>query len=574
MTHTAAHHREEPARHAGWRLPALRIGTGLVLFAFVLTHFLNHALGLVSVAAMDTAQELREAVTRSLPGTIVLAAAAVVHMLLGLSKLATMRIWRIRPMEAVQLAFGVLIPLLLFRHILGTRGVHELFGIDDTYEYALWAMWPGEALNQAILMGLVWVHSCIGLHRWLMLKNWYRQSFWLWYGLALLLPVLSFAGFAAAARAARLASVYANPFSPEQYQLMTGIMSQTFMGYALVLAAAVASWLGLLLFDRYRHKVAISYMGGPTVHVSEGLTLLEASRVNRIPHASVCGGRARCSTCRVRVIEGLERQPPALENELRVLRRVGAPDNVRLACQLRPAAALKISTLLPASVDVSHGAYPDKYLWGVEQDVTVMFADLRGFTKLSEGRLSFDVVFLLNQFLGRMGEAIEDSGGYVDKFMGDGIMAIFGMDEPAAEGAAKAVRAARAMGGVLDALNQSLREELAQPLEIGIGIHAGPAILGRIGAASHIEAASRITALGETVNTASRLESLTKELGVQIVVSKRAASLAKLEAGAGLAERSVDIRGLSRPLDVLTVKKATAIAPEDGIAATSAVPAA
>lgn len=562
MTHTGPHHREETAGSAARKIPALRIASGLVLFAFVLTHFLNHALGLVSPAAMEWGQDLRQAVTRSLPGTAVLAAAAIVHMVLGLSKLATMRIWRIRPMEAVQLAFGVLIPLLLFRHILGTRGVHELFGIDDTYDYALWAMWPGEALNQALLMTLVWVHSAIGLHRWLMLKSWYRQSFWLWYGLALLLPVLSYAGFAAAGRAASLGSGYANPFSTDQYLLMTGIMSQTFLGYAFVLAAAVASWLALLVADRYRHKVAISYTGGPTIHVAEGLTLLEASRVHRIPHASVCGGRARCSTCRVRVIEGLDRQPPARDNELRVLRRVGAPDNVRLACQLRPAAALKITTLLPASVDVAHGAYPDKYLWGVEQDVTVMFADLRGFTKLSEGRLSFDVVFLLNQFLGRMGEAIEDCGGYVDKFMGDGIMAIFGMDESPAEGAAKALRAARAMGGVLDALNQSLREELHHPLEIGIGIHAGPAILGRIGAASRIEAASRITALGETVNTASRLESMTKELGVQIVVSKRAASLVGLAEGSGIDERSVNIRGLSRPLEVLTAKKATGL-PEE-----------
>ena len=159
----------------------------------------------------------------------------------------------------------------------------------------------------------------------------------------------------------------------------------------------------------------------------------------------------------------------------------------------------------------------DKFFWGVEQEVTLLFSDLRGFTKLSEHRLSYDVVFLLNQYLGRMSEAIEDTGGYVDKFMGDGIMAIFGIDKPVKQGAIDALNAARAMGGVLDALNQSLHEELVGRLDMGIGIHTGPAILGRIGAAGGADTGRRITALGDTVNTASRLQSLTRSLETPLV---------------------------------------------------------
>ena len=185
-----------------------------------------------------------------------------------------------------------------------------------------------------------------------------------------------------------------------------------------------------------------------------------------------------------------------------------------------------------------------------------MFCDLRGFTKLSEHRLSYDVVFLLNQYLGRMSEVITDTGGYVDKFMGDGIMAIFGMDRPAKTGAVEALQATRAMGGVLDALNQSLHEELRGKLEMGIGLHAGSAILGRIGAAGKSSAAGAVTALGDTVNTASRLEGACKDLNMQAIISKAVLDKAGGDAAA-LPTQRIEIRGRAQPIEVVMVKRAT-----------------
>jgi adenylate cyclase len=544
----------------GWQPTAaqLRLASGVILFAFAATHFLNHALGLVSIDMMESVRELRIAVTRSIPGTAILLIAAITHFLLGVWRFLNRRSLRIRPNEWVQLAFGLLIPLLLLRHIIGTRIPHELYGTNDNYVYAMWTMWPAEATRQALLMILVWVHGCIGLHHWLMFKSWYQKSRWLWNGLAVLIPALSFAGFASAGRAARFETEFENPYTPAQIELLYGIMDWALYGYVAILLALVGARVALTLADRYRQHVMVTYTGGPKVSAPHGLSLLEVSRLYNIPHASVCGGRARCSTCRVRVVEGLAEQPPADETERKVLQRVGAPLNVRLACQLKPEADLQITTLLPTSGDAM-SVPMDKFFWGVEQEVTLLFSDLRGFTKLSEHRLSYDVVFLLNQYLGRMSEAIEDTGGYVDKFMGDGIMAIFGIDKPVSQGANDALNAARAMGGVLDALNQSLHEELPSRLDMGIGIHTGPAILGRIGAAGGADTGRRITALGDTVNTASRLESACKELGVQTVISKPALAAAGIATTDVLEEKSIEVRGRTQPLEIYAVKRATQI---------------
>lgn len=540
----------------GVTLRGVRLATGLILFAFVLTHFLNHALGLVSLEAMEAMRSARTAITRSLPGTVILLMSFLVHFALGIAVFIGRRSLRIHMHEWVQLAFGLLIPLLLMRHVTGMRGAHEYVGFEDDYAYALWAMWPVEAWRQAALMILVWVHAAIGLHHWLQFRTWYRDLKWLWVALAVLVPALSYAGFVSAGRMARYETEFESPLTPEQYEFLASLMAYEFYGYLAVLAAVVAARIGLGVLDHTRHKISITYTSGRKASARRGLSVLEISRLNNIPHASVCGGRARCSTCRVRVIEGSADQPPPDASERRVLQRVGAPANVRLGCQFRPLDDITITTLLPAASGDALGGVTDKYFWGVEQDVTVMFCDLRGFTKLSEQRLSYDVVFLLNQYLGRMSEVIVDTGGYVDKFMGDGIMAIFGMDKPAQRGAAEALQAARAMGGVLDALNQSLHEELRGMLEMGIGLHSGTAILGRIGAAGRSSGAGGVTALGDTVNTASRLEGACKELNMQAIISKAVLDKAGVD-GAALGFRRIEIRGRAQPIEVLMVKRAT-----------------
>jgi adenylate cyclase len=289
--------------------------------------------------------------------------------------------------------------------------------------------------------------------------------------------------------------------------------------------------------------------------VQIGATILDASRIAGIPHASVCGARGRCSTCRVRVSAGAENMPPATDAERKVLDRVGAAPNVRLACQTRPFGPVAIVPLLPATASPRDAQARPGYLQGHEEEIAILFADLRAFTRMAEHKLPYDVVFLLNRYFRAMGLAVETTGGRLDKFIGDGVMALFGIGTNPAEGCRQALAAARAMAENLQDINQALQLDLTEPLRIGIGIHAGAAIVGEMG---HGHATS-ITAIGDAVNTASRLETLTKEYGCQLVVSETVAGHAGLDVTHN-DRHEIEIRGRREPMAIYTIVDAQNLA--------------
>jgi adenylate cyclase len=256
-----------------------------------------------------------------------------------------------------------------------------------------------------------------------------------------------------------------------------------------------------------------------------GATVLETLRANGIPHASVCGGRARCTTCRIHVGRGAESLPPPEPLEAKALARIGAMPGMRLACQVRPTRDLAVTPLLAADASAADGFVPGG-LEGSERQVTVMFVDLRGSTTLGEAKLPYDVLFILNRFFHEMKEALVATRGHYSNFTGDGLMALYGLEsEDPATGAADAVRGAREMLMRVEQLNRKLAGELPQPLAIGIGIHHSEAIVGALGPPR----SQIVTAIGDTANTAARLESLTKEYGCSLIVSRRAAELAGLD---------------------------------------------
>jgi len=537
----------------------LRIASGLVLFAFATAHFLNTALGLVDLETMDEVDTWRRFVIRSLPGTFILVLALVTHITLALFKLANRSTLRLPAWELFQIALGLIIPFLLFPHIVNTRIAHVFLGVQDNYLYELARLWPESAILQSLLLLVVWSHGCLGIHYWLRLYTPYRAAQPVLLFAAIAVPFAALGGFMVSGRA--VAQSIANPELFARVKELTHWPSPAdaaaLASYRLAVRltfGGVLAFVGLCFLGRYyilsrRPKMAIKYTGGPVVLVPTGPTLLEISRMYGIPHAAVCGGRARCSTCRVRIDEGAESLTAPSYPEAITLASIAAPQNVRLACQVRPVTALTVTRLLrPASTGPQAADLQELDSAGAEKTLAVVFLDLRDFTQLSQSRLAYDVVFILNEFFAAAGSAIHTHGGWIDKFLGDGLLAIFGQQHGVEVGCRQVLRAARAIDLALDHVNAKLGVEIGRPLKVGMGIHAGPLLLGRIGYGEAVD----LTVVGSAVNVASRLETVAKEKGYQIVMSTDIARYAGClnEAGPG---ETVAVRGVDDPMQVVGV---------------------
>ena len=162
-------------------------------------------------------------------------------------------------------------------------------------------------------------------------------------------------------------------------------------------------------------------------------------------------------------------------------------------------------------------------LGGEERGATILFSDIRGFTQLCEFQKPKDILTLLNRYLSSMSLVIEDNHGVIDKYIGDAIMALFGVPIDIKKNAERAVKAAIGMIESLDELNSELNKEGINDIKIGIGINTGQIVAGNMGAPNRLN----YTVLGDNVNLASRLESLTRYFGVPIIVSETTAKQCK-----------------------------------------------
>ena len=502
-----------------------RLWAGLILFVFVLTHLLNHAVGIFGVDAMQVAQNWRVAVWRSMPGTVLLYGAALLHILLAVKRIVQRRTWRMPVQEAVQIALGLLIPVLLYEHLIGTRYVSKFAGVDDSYLGTLSQLWPGKFWDQTLLIAIVWTHGIIGLHYLWRSKSWYPKIRDAGLVLAFAIPVLAIAGFVASGREA---SEFDTTFYRwNDTQVASFIEAARYANWILIISAgsSVALVIGLELYRRVGGNVVLRYTGHGDVSMARGLTLLEASRSQGIPHPSLCGGRGWCSTCRVLILKGIEKLEPPGPAEAALLKRISAPARIRLGCQVRPKRDLSIQIVLPVDGASSQIDWNDEaFKTGVEQAATVVFVDLRAFDRLTQTQLPYDLVVLLNRFVEEMRQAIEGRGGRVTMFLTDGIMAVFGQSGHRS-GAKAAILAAQDMLKSAEILNQEFSSALPQPVRIGIGIHSGSLVMARIG---DEEPGYMSTALGETVTLASRLENATKELLADCLVSRETLQVAGL----------------------------------------------
>jgi len=248
-------------------------------------------------------------------------------------------------------------------------------------------------------------------------------------------------------------------------------------------------------------------------------TLLEVSLRTGIPHAHACGGNARCSTCRVLILEGLEHCVARNDKEQTLAERLHFTPDIRLACQTTITQDVKLRRLVLDDEDLqltdqrSAGAGPTSV--GEEKQLAVLFSDIRGFTPFAEALPPYDVVHVLNRYFHDMGVVISRNGGQIDNYMGDGLMALFGM-ETQTGAAMQAVTAGLEMLAATEHLKPYLEAIYCKSFQIGVGIHYGEVVVGAIGGQS----LRRVTAIGDAVNLASRIEAANKQAETGLLISE------------------------------------------------------
>ena len=548
----------------GISLRQVRLASGVVLFAYLVSHFLNHALGNISLEALSAGVYWHLLFWQFLPVTILFYTACVVHTALGIWALYERRQFRWKAIEPLQLVLGLSVPMLIIGHVIGVRLGQTLFGHERLYPQVLFLYWiwaPYRVWMMLAVMTIAWVHGCIGLYFWLRMRAFYKRAAPFLLALAVLIPTLSMLGFYQGGRMVIEAdSIEWRAETQSESQIGTRAEARTLeritdyflFGYFGLIGIALLARGARAINERRRGMINLSYGNGRTVRVPKGLSVLEASLRNNVPHASVCGGRARCSTCRIRIIGDHNELPEPSQREAFVLGRVGTPDpSIRLACQLRPTCDISFFQLfLPHTMSADgHESNPTRI--GQERYLVSMFVDMRGSTKLAEKRLPFDTVFIVNRFLGAVSQAVLASGGMPNQFVGDGMLALFGLSTTRQEACRQALRAAAMIAANVDELNKFLEHDLREPIRFGIGINGGEVIVGDIGYRDHMV----FTALGDAVNVAARLQDMTKVLSCEAVVSDEVRATAGLPADA-LPQQDVEIRGRNEPMIVRTVSDA------------------
>jgi adenylate cyclase len=545
----------------------IRMVCGLILFGYLISHFLNHALGNISLDALAWGLHYHLLFWRFLPMAIVFYAALLVHGGLGIWALYERRQFRWKAFEPLQLVLGLSIPMLAAAHVITTRLGHTLFAHDRLYPQVLHGYWATTShrlwLTLAVLI-IAWVHGSIGLYFWLRMKTFFRRAASLLLAAAVLVPTLALLGLYQGGRAVmdestepewRAANLSAAKLgTAAEASTLEAITDDFLIGYLGLLGLVLVARGIRTLHERRAGMITLSYGNGRTIRVPKGLSVLEASLRHQVPHASVCGGRARCSTCRIRVIGDCALLPQPSNREAFVLGRVGSASDpaIRLACQLRPDTDLSFFQIFtPQTATARHGG-PSHI--GEERYLVSMFVDMRGSTKLAENRLPFDTVFIVNRFLSAVSQAVIECGGQPNQFLGDGQLALFGLSTNRETACRQALKAAVRISAHIEELNQFLKNDLREPIRFGIGINGGEVIVGDIGFRDHIV----FTALGDAVNVAARLQDMTKSLGCEAICSDEVRATAGLLPDA-LPRQDVEIRGRSGPISVCVIARADAL---------------
>jgi adenylate cyclase len=320
-----------------------------------------------------------------------------------------------------------------------------------------------------------------------------------------------------------------------------------FDGGAIVLV--LLARLARASLERRGPRFTVTYPDGRRQTVPVGWSVLEASRQGGFPHASICGGRGRCTLCRVRLI-GPSDLPPPGEAEQRVLRRLGAdPATVRQACQIRPRTDVSVVPLVPAEAASSLMRRRRAEAIPRERFLVFVFVDMRNSTQLAASRPPFDAMFILGRFVNAVSEAVVEAGGQPGEFRGDAVVAVFGQRTDARTACRQAFAALTLIARNLGRLSELLRNDLGGPLRFGIGVDGSSTVSGEIGYGDH----TTVTAFGDALSVAARLQDLTKELECDALVSETVIATGEIDA-AELPPHTAELRGFERPVAVRIIR--------------------
>ena len=339
----------------------LRIVTGIILFVFVAMHLANLAVGLISLEALEQARTYFMLPWRNPVGFIILAGSMMIHGALGLVAIYWRNTLQMTRYDLIQTISALLIVPLLASHVLGVTLAAKLLSFEPSYELTLMLFWvqsPAEGLRQVLVVGVTWIHGCIGLFTWMRLNTWWPKFAMIAYPLAVIIPVSALLGFVEAGNQVIEMSANATTVAEPVSEQVAAERAALFSFYNTIKWSVIGAYLAIVAIVLIARKIrlskadtgmlTLSYLTGDTIRTEGGISLLEAAEQHDLPHANICKGRGRCGTCRVRIMSSSEELQEPSDIEKRTLERFEAPGNVRLACQLVPASGtIELERMLP-----------------------------------------------------------------------------------------------------------------------------------------------------------------------------------------------------------------------------------
>lgn len=288
-------------------------------------------------------------------------------------------------------------------------------------------------------------------------------------------------------------------------------------GRVLTLALSIDRKNNLFNSKAMTNKITYAAINRQVESNSTTDSLLDISIKNKIPHLHECGGNGVCTTCRVRVLEGIQNLTPKTQYENASCNARQWDPSIRLACQARPKGDVTIQRLIWSSGEVNT-LQKELVPTGLaeERPIAILFCDLRNFTNLSSNNLNFDIAYMLNKFYTALGEPILMNNGIIYQYVGDEIIGVFGTTGGTAQkNCEDAIRAALGMQYALEFLNRSDLKDIGVKLKSGIGINFGNAFIGHLGHPTH----KQFSVIGDPVNVASRIQNETKVTNTDILIS-------------------------------------------------------